>query len=422
MRYKIAFGVVLLVFSSVSTTLILTPPVSAQQQQQSPSPEKSKERDFGSSLRRKEKERDDKSANIEIKSDNADKDDVVRIETNLVLCDVLVSDQKGTPVIGLKQNDFLVAEDDNPQEIGVFSLGDDATVPRSIVLIIDYSGSQLPYIETSVEAAKILVGKLNPKDKMAIVTDDVELLADFTSDKNLLKEKLDFLKQKALSGKFGRSEQYSALMAVLNEMFKDEDIRPIIIFQTDGDELFVLKQTKRDPSLPRLPALQMRGTTKNFSFEDVYKAVEKSRATIFSIISEDRLIGLTQEEQSAKVQSMSENSIAILSQIRGTKPKKFNISKERMMMYAEWALSRQLALSDVAKLSGGYTDALEKPEQAEGVYSRIFSGINNRYVIGYYPTNTERDGKQRKINIEVRNHPEYVIRGRKSYFAPEPPR
>lgn len=51
-------------------------------------------------------------------------------------------------------------------------------VPRTIVLIIDYSGSQLPFIKNSVAAAKVLVDKLGPKDLMAIVTDDVELLLD----------------------------------------------------------------------------------------------------------------------------------------------------------------------------------------------------------------------------------------------------
>lgn len=387
---------------------------------QSTTSEKTNQKTPLPTLRRNQQDKIDKSNIEETKAIVAADDDVVRIETNLVLSDVLVSDQQGSPVMGLKQSDFLVAEDNKQQEIGMFSTGDDASIPRSIVLIIDYSGSQLPYIETSVEAAKVLVDKLNPKDKMAIVTDDVELVLDFTSNKDLLKEKLDSLKKQSLSGKFGRSEQYSALMAVLNEMFKDEDIRPIIIFQTDGDELFVLKQTKRDPSLPRLPVLSAKSLTKSFSFDDIYKMVNKSRATIYSIISEGRLIGLSQEEQSAKVQIMSENSLSVLSLIRGTKPKKVNISKERMTMFTEWALSRQLALSDVAKLSGGFADALETPDHANTVYSRILSSINNRYVIGYYPTNTERDGKQRMINIEVRNHPEYVIRGRKSYFAPEP--
>ena len=87
----------------------------------------------------------------------------------------------------------------------------------------------------------MLVDKLNPRDRMAVVTDDVNLLVDFTSDKDLLKSRLDSLRQSALSGKLGASDQYDALMATLLELFDGEDVRPIVIFQTDGDQLESLK-------------------------------------------------------------------------------------------------------------------------------------------------------------------------------------
>lgn len=80
----------------------------------------------------------------------------------------------------------------------------------------------------------------------------------------------------------------------------------------------------------------------------------------------------------------------------------------------------QAALTEVATLTGGWTAYLEQPSQADEIYSRIFSDINRRYVIGYYPTNKEHDGKRRKVNVEVRGHPDYTVIGRKSYFASEP--
>jgi len=104
------------------------------------------------------------------------------------------------------------------------------------------------------------VDKLNPRDMMAIVTDDVELLVDFNRRQRTLKRKLDSLEKKATSGgwlsirKFGRSAQYSALMATLMEAFNDEDQRPLIIFQTDGDELgFLRNSTLLDSIPPNLP-------------------------------------------------------------------------------------------------------------------------------------------------------------------------
>jgi hypothetical protein len=51
------------------------------------------------------------------------------------------------------------------------------------------------------------------------------------------------------------------------------------------------------------------------------------------------------------------------------------------------------------------------------IYSRIFADINDRYIVGYYPSNKTRDGRRRKISIEVKGHPEYTIIGRRSYYA-----
>src|SRR6266542_2859453 len=150
---------------------------------------------------------------------------------------------------------------------------------------------KLAYIKTSIEDAKTLVDQLNPEDRMAIVTDDVQLLVDFTSDKEILKAKLESLKTNALSGKLGRSEQYDALIATLNELFNEEDLRPIVIFQTDGDQLNDL--TGDTPSNPYLPK-------RKYTFEDLLTAAEKARGTVYSIIPGIRLVGLSEDEQLKK--------------------------------------------------------------------------------------------------------------------------
>lgn len=80
----------------------------------------------------------------------------------------------------------------------------------------------------------------------------------------------------------------------------------------------------------------------------------------------------------------------------------------------------QTALVDMASLTGGWADFLEEPSQAGGIYERILSDMNRRYVIGYYPANKARDGKRRRVSIEVRGHPEYLVKGRRSYYAPDP--
>src|SRR5260370_11129571 len=166
---------------------------------ESPDREKPKLKDFGYSLK-KLKWDPEKNAAAESSSSNQNSnaagEDVVRIDTSLVACDLLVLDKLGRTVRGLKASDFAISEDGTPQQVGHFLLGDNTNVSRSIVLIIDYSGSQFPYIKNSVDAAKVLVDKLGPLDRMAIGTDDVELLVDLTNDTNGLKKKVDALAAK----------------------------------------------------------------------------------------------------------------------------------------------------------------------------------------------------------------------------------
>lgn len=341
----------------------------------------------------------------------AEEEDVVRVETNLVVADVLVLDKQGRSVAGLKREDFVVREDNAPQEIGTFALGGGAGVPRSIVLVIDHSGSQLAYLKTSIEAAKTLVDKLGPRDRMAIVTDSVELLIDFTRDRALLKETLDSLLASTLAGSSGRSEHYSALMATLTELFDEEDLRPVVIFQADGDELMGLKGSGNRSRYLR---------ERSFSFQDLLTAAERSRATIYTIIPGVRFVGVSEDEQLRHAKTDMENRIG------GGRLNAASVAERRgwsEAYYRAWAASmhrRQLAMAGLAKYTGGWADYLERPEDARDVYARVFAGINSRYVIGYYPTNRARDGKRRKVSIEVRGHPEYVVWGRKTYFAPGP--
>jgi VWFA-related protein len=354
-----------------------------------------------------------------------DDEEVVRVDTSLVACDVLVLDKAGRAVRGLAAADFVVTAEGAAQEIGTFSLGDNAMLPRSIVLIIDHSGSQLPYIENSVRAAQILVDQLNPRDRMAVVTDDVELLVEFTRDKKVLKESLESLKKKATSNslppgqRVGRSRQYTALLATLYELFEPGDTRPIVIFQTDGDELAALRDNNVPVLMPPLPPEQLaealkrrRENMREYSLADIYRVAEKSRATIYTVVPGVRLIGLEAGEEPKKLKALRE--------LQGKYFQWIAQSDERLKFFSEQVRAMQLALFGLSKLTGGWVDYLEQPGQATDIYARILSDINRRYVIGFYPSNKERDGKRRALNITVRDHPEYTVWGRKSYYAPAP--
>jgi VWFA-related protein len=422
---------------------------------QSPPPKK-KIKNFGSSLKRLRWDENKKELVLDksnSKGDASDEEDVIRIESSLVAWDVLVVDEAGKNVRGLTADNFAISEDGIPQTVGHFLLGDNQTVPRSIVLIIDYSGSQMPYIRKSIDAAKVLVDSLGPLDRMAIVTDDVELILDYTDNKKEMKKKLESLIERTQRGpgflgfgrdrQLGKSSQYSALMATFNEMFDDQDRRPIIIFQTDGDEIYHLRDAiitfSIPPDLPdetrqnydryqlqRQLWLDEKRTV--FSLADLYRAAEKSRATLYTVIPGPQLVGVDPQVRIERVKAdMIRSRDAVLSRLSSDDRKRAeqrneevwrpfspaNLKAKTSEMYTV-----QLALAALAPRTGGWTDFLETPDQASQIYSRILSDINQRYVIGYYPTNKEHDGKRRSIKVVVKGHPEYTIVGRKSYYAP----
>ncbi|HLM61526.1 MAG TPA: hypothetical protein VK308_12040, partial [Pyrinomonadaceae bacterium] len=289
---------------------------------QSNSQEKPKKRELGSSLEKFEKKgktdsKDDKQNNQK-KNIPAD-DEKIRVNTDLIVSDVLVLNGKGNPVIGLNQSDFTVKEDTKPQKIELFSFGENASLPRSIVLIF-FNGRYARYdTENSLRAAKSLVDKLAPQDKMAIATCDLKLALDFTTDKSLLKKTLNTLSAKR-QGNPSVNREYGTLMAVLGEMFNEKDIRPVVIFQAFGGELGQLKERnllKLPEGESSLVEIEQRGNEfsrkhikketieeakilypeRGYGFSDVLERIEKSRATIYSIIPIMRFVGLPREEQ-----------------------------------------------------------------------------------------------------------------------------
>lgn len=393
---------------------------------------KPKIKNFGSSLKDEPQEnlRSSKKKKEEI---NSGDDEIIKIDTNIVVFDFLVLTPKGHSVSGLKKEDFVITENDQPQEIQTFAIGNDANIPRSIVLIIDHSGSQLPYLTRSIKAAKSLVDKLRPNDLMAIVTDDVELIADYTNDKKKLKSKLDSLKRDfggfrpsdsfGQRNPLGKSLQFSALYAVLNEMFGAQDVRPIVIFQTDGDQFLFLKGQFGDQIFP--PSW---GEPTNFSFSDLLTMTDKSRASVYTVFPGVKWLGLSPEEKKLKLEKEREARLKAF----GINPKNIPKPSKEVLKRAEknQELTKkyypngtpdpQEILAELSRYSGGWIDFLETPEQADEIYSMILDQIDSRYIISFSPTNETKDGKRRTVKVSVKNHLDYIVWGRKTYLAPEP--
>ena len=432
-------------YPQIAQILFLTVSLFATSLAQSPAPQKRKKiKDFGSSVKRSKPDPAKEQPATEGVAISAG--DVIRVDTSLVSSALLVLDPKGNAITGLTAADFQIRENGAPQTISHFYPGDNVNVPRTIVLIIEYSCGSSADLGDSFKAAKVLVDKLGPKDLMAIVTDDVEMVQDFTSDRKKLKQKLTqvydrtrrdpvFRHRPYEPPRYGRGKAYSALMATLKEAFTVEDIRPIIIFQTAGGEAYLLRDSPLKLKIPEdlpadlldgaeLIAEQIRQARLNnsveFSVDDVYRTAEKSRVTIYTVNPNIQYMGLKPDVQMAKMIAERQERLRN-SSVPGPQfahERDLLLNRVQMKWDIEESVKVQSVLAEVASFTGGWTAFLEKPGQADAIYSRIFTDINQRYIVGYYPTNKQRDGKRRTIQITVKGHPEYQVHGRLSYFAP----
>jgi VWFA-related protein len=125
----------------------------------------------------------------------ADPNNVIRVDTNVVLVDAVVTDKKGNYVRDLKQKDFKVLEDGKEQTIKSFSFEADPasplnSQPRYLVLFFD--NSTMNFGDQAIArkaAASFIDANAGPNRLMAIVnfSGGLQIAQNFTSDVARLK-------------------------------------------------------------------------------------------------------------------------------------------------------------------------------------------------------------------------------------------
>jgi len=166
-------------------------------------------------------------------------DERIVVETELVNLNVRVVDRNGRPINDLKQSDFKIFEENEPQQIEFFSRSE---VPTNYTLVVDNSGSLRQQLEKVIEAGKILVNSNKPDDETSIIrfvgNDKITVEEDFTSKKQDLNEALDnmFIEggQTAV-----RDAVYLAAQRVTDyeKSSKNEDrIRRALVLVSDGED------------------------------------------------------------------------------------------------------------------------------------------------------------------------------------------
>jgi len=75
------------------------------------------------------------------------------------------------------------------------------------------------------------------------------------------------------------------------------------------------------------------------------------------------------------------------------------------------------AAKRLADDTGGRVIAVRSEKSLEKAFDELTQELRSQYVLGYYPTNTKRDGNFRKIKVEVTRSDAKVLT-RRGYYAP----
>lgn len=114
-------------------------------------------------------------------------DDVVRVNTDLVVLNVTVTDKAGQYVPGLRQADFTIFEDGKQIATQLISSFNVHESPFASVVLLDTSGSMESRLSLGRSAAIRFLDRLRDEDVAAVYTFDskVEQLQDFSSSRDL---------------------------------------------------------------------------------------------------------------------------------------------------------------------------------------------------------------------------------------------
>ena len=150
----------------------------------------------------------------------------IRIDTNLVLIPVTVTDPLNRFVTGLDQEVFDIFEDKVKQKIVSFGSED---APLSIWIVFDTSGSMGSKLEKSVAE---FFKTANPEDEAFLVefNDRPELVTPFTHNLEEIQNRLTFTQSK------GRTALLDGVLLALRTMKKAHNPRKALVVISDGGD------------------------------------------------------------------------------------------------------------------------------------------------------------------------------------------
>ena len=360
----------------------------------------------------------------------------IRVDTQLVVETVVVKDKDGKNLEGLIDKDFTVTEDGVPQTISVFQFErlEDTPAPappagaqqpaaevvqpkiptqitppapgdsryrdrRLLVLFFDSMNvSPADQLRAFTAADKFIRTQMKTPDLVAIMSfaaGSVKVLQDFTNDQEALFAVLE---------KLIYPDDYDYATADTTAAF-GQDTGEFNIFNTDRQlaalqtAVSMLKTVNEQKSLVYFAGgLRLNGTDNQAQLRATINAAIRSNVAFFPV--DARGLVATLPLGDATRPSPGEigvfNGNMAMSSIT-------NFQRSQDSLYALASDTGGKALLDNNDLAAGIVQA----EQA----------ITSYYVIGYYSSNTNLDGKFRRVKITLKETPTAKLDYRQGYYA-----
>jgi Ca-activated chloride channel family protein len=159
-----------------------------------------------------------------------------RSDVLTVTVDVAVLDNHGNPIPKIPQERFRILEDNTPQKVTGFNVGE---APMTICLVVEFSNRYQQYgswtWQETLNDAYYFVRTLKPQDYLAVIAYDMrpEILSDFSVDRTMAQEALSRLRIPA----FSESNMYDTLVFT-GERMQDIEGRKAIILLSTGIDTF----------------------------------------------------------------------------------------------------------------------------------------------------------------------------------------
>lgn len=285
----------------------------------------------------------------------------VRVNSDLVLVNAYVVDPSNASVADLKKEDFAVLDNKAEQQVAIF---EPVHRPLDLLILLDLSGSTHSKFDVVKKAVKKFVDTLAPEDRIAIAafTSRFLVISDFTSDRKLLKKRMDDTKNRR-----GGTEFYRSMWNTLDLLAEVDSPRRAIVVMTDGV----------DNSLQ--PGVRANVTV---TFEELLERIRNDGISIYPIY-------LNTEYQMV-VKEGSGDSLS------------YKEAREQ--------------LQAIADATGTTMFRADRFEDLAGAYERVAAELRNLYTLGFYPTDRGKEGDWHDLAVRV-NRADAKVRARKGYFV-----